>query len=516
MLVYGDRTEASDLRERLFNIVEQLAAVANTPPGIERHAKLVSALIEAGELQQGIEDAGAASQEIKSLVYKLSFSVIRSWDTGFAEVGEISNVSRVDGPASVELKQPEGFAFYAVYPESYVASARRLRLVGLPRVIGVRSIGTTLGSVVAATLNAPPPVTIRPFGDPFARKVELPAEIIEPAAHYVIVDEGPGLSGSSFGAVADWLQERGVPLERIAFMPSHDGDLGPCASEAHRARWHSAQRVPATFDPEFLEGCFGRLKPFSADTPGERLKYFGDKDGERVLLKFAGLGATGERKLAIARTLHATGFTAEPLGLIHGFLVERWCADARPLGLFDQPVTELGRYIGARARLLPAPDGEGATLDQLREMTRRNFGLSFGCAAAAIVDSFGALGERPRVRTDNKLDRHEWLRGRDGRLIKTDALDHHQGHDLIGCQPPEWDVAGAMIEFGLDQGETDRLIDATALSLDHSLLGFFQLAYTAFRLGHAVLTGGADAAVYRRKAELLLQSSSRDSARILA
>jgi hypothetical protein len=516
MLVYGDHREAADPRERLGRIAAELVQVAAMPPGIERHAALVGALIDAGQLLQGAEDSSGPSPPLSAFLYRLAQCVIRSSDSGFREAGKLPIVPRLSLPARVELKLPEGFAFYALYPEAYIAAARRLKLIGPARVIGIRSIGTTLGAIVAAALDARPPATVRPFGDPFVRQVELPEELLERDAHYVIVDEGPGLSGSSFGAVADWLQDHGVPLERIAFLPSHGGDLGPHASAAHRERWSSAHRVPAEFDPHFLRERFGPLAPFTTGSAGGRLKFLGWRNGERVLLKFAGLGSIGARKLDMARGLHAAGFTPEPLGLVHGFLVERWCGGARPLGAGDTPVEEIGHYIGARARLFPAPDRGGATIDELMAMTRRNITLTFGNAAADRVGPFASLAERARVRTDNKLDRREWLRDRDGRLLKTDALDHHQAHDLIGCQPPEWDVAGAIAEFALGTGQTDRLIAATGLPIDAPLLAFFRLAYRAFRLGQAVLFGSPNANAYRRQVELLLEHDASESARILA
>ncbi len=101
----------------------------------------------------------------------------------------------------------------------------------------------------------------------------------------------------------------------------------------------------------------------------------------------------------------------------------------------------------------------GASIKQLLAMARRNIELALGAGArgARTHVTWTRLQLRVhRVRTDNRLDRGEWLRLRDGRLIKTDALDHHQGHDLIGCQDPAWDVAGAVVEFGLDDDQTDR------------------------------------------------------------
>src|SRR4051812_20782606 len=207
MLVFGDHCETVGTRERLDWIEEELALIGAMPAGIERHAKQVGVLIEAGQLQQGVEDAGQPSGELRELVYRLAHCVIRSWDGGFEETGARPPVPQAARSERVEVRLPEGFAFYAVYPEAYIAAARRLNLKGMPSVIGIRSIGTTLGAVVAAALGAPPPTTVRPFGDPFARQVELADQVVD-GAHYVIVDEGPGLSGSSFGAVADWLEDR--------------------------------------------------------------------------------------------------------------------------------------------------------------------------------------------------------------------------------------------------------------------------------------------------------------------
>jgi hypothetical protein len=497
MLVYGDHIETVDPRERLESIAAQLDA-ATAMAGLERHAKLVGALIEAGQLLQGIADAGAPADEVSAFVDRLAQAVVRSCDSGFGDVGDLPRVPAAKLASWVELRLPEGFAFYAVYPEAYIAAARKLSLSGPPRVVGIRSIGTTLAALVAAALRAPPPITVRPFGEPFARQVELPPELIDEHAHYVIVDEGPGLSGSSFGSVADWLEDRGVPLERIAFLPSHGGDPGPEAGARHRNRWSRAQRVAAKFDVHFLAQTFGPLEQFSTGQPWERLKFLASRGGTRVLLKFAGLGRIGERKLELARALHASGFTPEPLGLVHGFLVERWCEGARPLDGRDKPVEEVGRYIGARTRLFPAGAASGASIHELLTMCRRNISLSLGEAAARPVDRWDAAHLAPRtarVRTDNKLDRNEWLRTAGGRLLKTDALDHHCAHDLIGCQDIAWDVAGAIVEFELDADERRRLIDtaqrASGRPVDRDLLDFYLVAYSAFRLGRAALSGEA-------------------------
>jgi hypothetical protein len=379
-------------------------------------------------------------------------------------------------------------------------------------VIGIRSIGTTLGAVVAAAIGAPHSISVRPFGDPFARQVELPEEVVDPSAHYVIVDEGPGLSGSSFGSVADWLEGRGVPLDRIAFVSSHSGDLGSEASTAHRARWAVAQRVAAEFDGSFLEQHLGRLDPYVAGGAWQRTKFLARRNGEMTLVKFAGIGTVGERKLAMARALHAAGYTAEPLGLLHGFMLERFEDAARPLYPDERPVEDMGRYIGARARLFPANEHSGADIEQLRTMCRRNIALGLGEAAAGRIDRFQSMeftSGRTRVRTDNKMEPREWLRTAAGGLLKTDALDHHDAHDLIGSQYPEWDVAGCIEEFQLEPVEAERLIASAAIEIDPFLLRFYRVAYAAFRLGQSELAHEPSSAQrYARSIEHLLHQDS--------
>ena len=77
-----------------------------------------------------------------------------------------------------------------------------------------------------------------------------------------------------------------------------------------------------------------------------------------------------------------------------------------------------------------------------------------GCLQACEeLETFdiAALSRRVRpIRVDGRMHPWEWIVGRDGALVKTDALDHHQAHDLIGCQDAAWDLAGAAIEFDLN------------------------------------------------------------------
>src|SRR4051812_41622509 len=115
MLVYGDHCEIADPRERLGRIAKDLAAVAAMPPGIDRHVVLVGALIDAGQLLQGVEDSSGPSPPLSAFIYQLAQCVIRSSDSGFRVMAKPPPVPQFSLHPRVELKLPEGFAFYAVY-----------------------------------------------------------------------------------------------------------------------------------------------------------------------------------------------------------------------------------------------------------------------------------------------------------------------------------------------------------------------------------------------------------------
>jgi hypothetical protein len=571
MLVYGDQTRTEDARAKLAGIARALRDAAAMPAGIARHGALAAAFIEAGELAQGVADAAftarghrdarsPAGDAALALLTRLAAVLRSSWDSGFAllDTAAPAEALRALGaaplPETLRTKRAEGFAFYALYPEAYLAAARAAALPPgrRTRVIGIRSIGAALGALVAAAAGAPPPVTLRPVGHPFRRELslagELEAELLaDPAASFAVADEGPGLSGSSFGAVVDFLEDRGrVSPDRVHLFPSHNGEPGPQASPRHRARWANARRHVVEFDALALRPATPaahRLSSWAAELVGapdgpleeisgggwRRLRYAREADwppvhaqaerrkfllraggGKTWLLKFAGLGREGERKLERARALHAAGFAPAVAGFRHGFLVEEWIDGARPLdraGGYDRArlAERVGRYLGFRARRFPAGAEQGASLAELRAMARHN-------AAEAMGEEWGRRVERrtagletfePRLRrveTDNRLHAWEWLLlpggGGDGPL-KTDALDHHAAHDLIGCQDIAWDVAGAMCELELE-GERSALGAAVereaGRAVEPGLVSLLAPCYLAFQLGSCAMAAQIAAA----------------------
>ena len=554
MLVYGDRESIETVDEKRRSVERSLDRISALPPGHERHAALIAAFIGASELVQGLIDADFEARGYDALspthvdgmgcLMPLACSIVQSWRSGFSQtsVPEVirEKLHRFDSNLTVRIKQAEGYAFYALYPESYVEAALRSGLGPETRIIGIRSIGAGLSSLVAAALGSSAPFTVRPVGHPFQREVKVDPEVTamltqDPNATFAVVDEGPGLSGSSFGAVADWLEAAGVARKRIHFFPSHAGQLGPQASPSHRARWDKAARHFLGMDSLLLEGgsslltqwvesltgpLQGRLEDISggawrrlrydrpefwpaANIQQERRKFLARTQEATWHVKFAGLGENGWRKKAQARHLHEAGFTSEIAGLRHGFLVERWHERAPSL---DQHPIERGRlvdhlgiYLGFRARHFPAPLYAGASLLQLHEMARYNTMLALGEEAAGTIDRILTNGHRLSsmvrpVFTDSRLHPSEWLVIGE-RLIKTDALDHSTAHDLVGCQDIAWDIAGAAVEFNLSNSEIRHLCRVvekeSGRPVAPELLVFMAPCYLAFQIGSHTMAADA-------------------------
>lgn len=534
MRVYGDRERSTTVKSALDALVQGVAEARDVPPGLARHSRLVELLIEAAALHQGISDLalarlGADEESIvqaagREVLLGLAQAVAASWDdpAGAPTLRLDDALARWRDAAPVQpvtLRAAEGFAHYAVYPEAYLEAARSVSWSGPPCVIGLRSIGAALAPMVAAAVGDAMVATPRPVGDPFARRLALGeglrARLVSHGGPFVVVDEGPGLSGSSFGAVGDLLESASVVAEQIIYMPSHAGGPGPMASLTHRERWMAAQRQVADFDSRIGPGRLtawvqntvgatrGALRDLSggawrlvveSDAPVipmlERRKFLAETDSGSWLLKFAGLDADGRAKAERARVLAAAGFSPTVAGWAHGFLAFSWISDARPLELrrYDHVrlLDRLTSYLAFRTACLPARAETGADLRALAEMAKINaseaLGADFGAEVARRLRALLADPPVSRpVHVDGRLHAWEWLETASGDLLKVDAVDHACGHDLVGCQDIAWDVAGAELELELSPPEANRL--ARVLGADPRLLAVHRACYPAFQLG---------------------------------
>ncbi|WP_028747187.1 hypothetical protein [Rhizobium mesoamericanum] len=548
MWVYGDVERLELPADVLERIETAMLACRQSPPGRDRHELLVQTFIETGELIQGLadqefqlngaDDVSSIQETGAKLLFAQARAILVSWQGHFdGDLPLATDTSalrfNVSGLEPLLMKRAEGYAFYAVYPESYLEAALQSKLSADTVVIGIRSIGLSLAALVAAALGAPPAFSLRPVGHPFRRKVNVKAALADRIlartnVDFAIVDEGPGLSGSSFASVANWLEVNGVAPSRLNFFPSHGGEPGAYANNTQRRRWQESSKhvcqigdliVKARPAARCLQNWVGELvgQPVQAlrDISGgnwralycdrienwppsyrqmEKLKFVATADDQSWHVKFAGLCRSDREKVRRGALLNEAGLTPSVIGTCHGFLIEEWIKGV-PLetsGLHRHEILAgIGNYLAFRARYLPAPHG-GASFEALCQMATANVKEVAGIDAAMLLRRVMQQKDRSvrhlhPVDTDNRLHHWEWLVTSGGRLQKTDALDHNSAHDMIGCQPIAWDVAGACVEFDLSANERDRLLDIVTqvgdVGIDDGVLVVFEAAYLGFQIG---------------------------------
>jgi hypothetical protein len=135
----------------------------------------------------------------------------------------------------------------------------------------------------------------------------------------------------------------------------------------------------------------------------------------------------------------------------------------------------------------------GASVAALAAMARQNSMEALGPESATAWDRWSPwlpllAGGVRRIATDNRMHAWEWLVASNGDVVKTDAIDHHAGHDLVGCQDVAWDVAGAAAEFDLSDDEEERLAERvgelSGMPVLQPLAEFLRACYPAFQLGY--------------------------------
>jgi hypothetical protein len=586
VLVYRTAARQDDAR-RMLDAIEQRVLRLMEHGEVTRDAA-TELLLDAAELETAITDLHCDARDELSpecdALRAVSFAVARlgvaRWRSRDAALtAECEAVRRAvrrlnarlcsgDGVGTLLCSVPEGFAYYALYPEMYAQAATRFAAAHAPSqvsVVGVRTIGAALSAVVAAALEAAgrdvASVTVRPRGHPYDRHLELGDALrswvrARSGGWFVVVDEGPGISGSSFAAVTRALRECGADPARIALMPSWNAPSHQLRSESARAEWERYPRFLGSFEQLWLgTGALGRAwgGEVVADLSGgqwrahfggeaeapavhpqhERRKYLvRQANGAEIVVKFAGLGRYNRSTLSAAVRASAGGFGPRVVGVHGGFVgYERVLGAAltKPLGNRDE-LREIARYVAARS---PVEDGlPGTSATELEEMVRVNVEGLLGAesarrALAIVTAQREAMATAPVVATDNRMQQHEWLRA-DGRLIKTDGDGHHNDHFLPGAQSAMWDLAGACEELVEAPEARQRLVaEYAGVSGDADAgarLAAYSVAYLAWRGGYCRMASdtlgvssdgrgmAALAELYSRRLSLLLADPGSPSA----
>lgn len=514
-----------------------LAARVDRLPRMPSQDEVTTVLIEIGEIEAAVLDALFPDEDdhhpladaLGRATHAAGRLLVTTWHDPEAVAPAREQLRRavreVDPdalPRTVGRRVSEGYAYYALHPETYAEAAARFAARTHPSAcccVGIRSIGTSLAAVVAAALErrgvAPVTISVRPRGHPFARTLRLGDALRTaiarqpPGTFFLIVDEGPGLSGSSFTSVAGTLRESGIDAGRIAFFPSWDADgSGFRSSDARRiwsehARWTVAapQAGPAggAAAEDWSGGAWRRsLLPDEHDWPAvhpahERIKLLEITGG--TLRRFAGLGRYGEARWRRAQRLAEEGFGAAPLSLGGGYLTLPFVPGlpCTRSGADTDLLEHVSRYAAFLTQAFPAPRESALEILHLMiETNLREADATLRIPALAAFDR--AVQDAGATALDGRMLAREFVRTAAGPL-KTDALDHAADHFFPGPQDIAWDLAAFEAEFGLDQQASGHLLERFSTLAGDSSIGrrmpFYRLAYAAFQLGYASMAAEA-------------------------
>ncbi|MBW7956990.1 MAG: hypothetical protein H3C68_03775 [Deltaproteobacteria bacterium] len=537
-----------EIRETM-PFADELFALADLAGKGLSHEHATELLMEAGRFESGLADAFFPERdgicEESSALRSASLAAGRlfcaSWEGRRDEAGKwaalfnemLSEALRTGLPERMETRIPEGYAHYGLFPEVYLASARdffmdrgRCHVV----CIGLRSIGASLSSIVSAALESlgcqTVSFTLRPRGHPFKRKAVLTPELEEivsclRGSVFIIADEGPGLSGSSFSSVAQKLKSLGVPDNNVVFFPSWIPDGSSFLSKAAREGWGNHPKYASFFENVWLEsgrlekearlesapmdisagmwrGLFYKDGQDEADYPAahprhERRKYLGrGAGGKTLMLKFAGHGRYGASKLGRAALLAGEGFTPPVSGFTNGFVIHEFIS-GRPVTereLNQLLIDEMARYSAFLKRNFPA--GERMSFEEFHCMAARNIALGLGedwaRKAAPLERMCGVYEGFEPVKLDGRMFPFEWIITAKG-YRKTDCLDHHLDQFFPACQDIAWDLAMAAVEFEMNPMELNYMLSryaaASGDTVDNERFRLHLIAYLAFRLGYS-------------------------------
>jgi hypothetical protein len=100
--------------------------------------------------------------------------------------------------------------------------------------------------------------------------------------------------------------------------------------------------------------------------------------------------------------------------------------------------------------------------------------------------------ERPVI-ADGTMQPHEWLLSGD-RLLKTDSGSHGDDHFFPGPTDIAWDLAGAIVEWQMDEEQTIEFLNLYRRASEDDAMGRiedFIRAYAVFRLAYCLMAANA-------------------------
>ena len=472
--------------------------------------EILDALLRAGELECALSDCGSKSEAIQTVTDALATGLVTS--TPVPERNQLpETLGATHVPERLTLAVPEGFAYYALHPLAFAGVPGRISpLPERALVIGIRSIGATLSAVTAAALRArgvhAERTTIRPTGHPYNRHAELfPHQVAlvkdyaSANADFLIVDEGPGLSGSSFRSVAEALTRVGVPAEKITLICSHEPKVEHLCAENASRRWRQFRSLAVCYDiprPAAAQFWLGggdwrryvlrdeRSWPESWLT-FERPKYLSEGAQARFF-KFLGFGHYGSEVARRETEIAAAGFGPAPAIEDAGFGSYDFIG-GRPMcatDLSESALARLAAYCAFRAQSSALVAANTTPLQQMAEHDLQE--LRFNLPVKLSL-------EKPVI-ADGRMQPHEWILTPSGQMLKVDSGLHGDDHFFPGATDIAWDLAGAIVEWQMNSNEATAFIDMYRRGSGDdpaTRIHDYIVAYAIFRCAYCLMAANA-------------------------
>lgn len=541
MIVYRNYRQNITINEKIASI-EKIVDTA-IPTRSDLYDLAVSLLIECGELETGITDYFCSKLDLvnrqiiicRKISMKAGNVLFSLWAKGlflmdslFELKNCLTTLKSMPLPQQISLNAPEGFVFYGLYPEVYMEAAQVFFQEKKPEnvmVLGLRSIGTSLSALVGAQLQSEgctvKSLTLRPRGHPFDRYLILDEQIKQiiqqSTAHYVlVVDEGPGLSGSSFGGALKALRNLEIPADRTVIFPSWLPSADRFISKDARSLWNDYKKYTGSFENQWIlngkleknlqkevicDISAGMWRTHFIENPSsfppvhphhERRKYLLGNGKNRWIAKFVGLGKYGTQYVVRADKLGEMGFTPQVNQLSSGFAVLQFIEGKilRSSDVNGELIDFVKNYLLMIRKSMNCSLRVG--YDQMLEMIYVNIKEGLGEQWCRYMEKFGqntsSLYEEAPLAIDGHMLPQDFLKTGTG-FMKVDHIEHHCDQFFHGSQNICWDIAGFCFEFELDKRKRAHFLE-NFVSIDSSVFHrqpFFNIAYLAFRLGYVTL-----------------------------
>ncbi len=169
-----------------------------------------------------------------------------------------------------------------------------------------------------------------------------------------------------------------------------------------------------------------------------------------------------------------------------GFVSYPWI-EGRPLSASDlssEILVRLAEYCAFRLQAFSLELGDITGLKQMADHNLRELGL----------DLRVELCLKHPVIVDGRMQPHEWLLSAEGKLLKTDSSSHGDDHFFPGPTDIAWDLAGAIIEWQMNEYQTTEFLDRyhrfSGDDASARIEGFIK-SYAVFRLAYYLMAANA-------------------------